>query len=91
MKSVLFPIVKKGSGVAFSANELDKWETRFPIPGVHDDETAADMWDSLIDEITADIKAKYKAGGRTQPGGEAPAGTGESKWDKRARQLGLIP
>lgn len=65
MKSILFPLVKKGSGVAFSAKELDKWEGRFPIPGVHDADTADYMWDALIDEMIQDIQAKYDVTGRT--------------------------
>lgn len=95
MKSVLFPIVKRGSGVAFSAKELDKWQQRFPVPGVHDPETADFMWDSLIDEMVADIQAKYHVAGRKRPGGApaAPTAQGGKTTDQvlediRKRRLG---
>jgi len=67
VKSILFPIVKATSGAVFPEAELARWEARFPTPGVHRPEEVGPAWDALIDEMTADIKAKYGAAGRTPP------------------------
>lgn len=67
VKSVLFPIVKTGSGVNFSYQELDRWESRFPLPGFNTPEEAEHAWQVLIDEMISDVKSKYAAAGRTPP------------------------
>ena len=75
VKSVLFPIVKAGSGMVFPEAELARWEARFPIPGVDTPNEAEHKWNVIIQEMISDIQAKYGAVGRTAPIGAAPQTT----------------
>ena len=77
MRSILFPYVKALSGATFPEQELRRYESQFPTPGVDTpgpEGTAAHAWDALIQQMVTDIKAKYGAAGRTPPGVGQPKG-----------------
>src|SRR3990167_7850464 len=67
VRAVLFPYVKSVSGAAFPEQELRRYESQFPLPGVDPPDVAANKWNVLIQQMVRDIKAKYGAAGRTPP------------------------
>jgi hypothetical protein len=76
MRAILAPYVRSVSGLVFPEAELQRYEARMPIPGVTDPSVVDTQWDSLIQEMVRDIKAKYGATGRQAPAipsGSAPA------------------
>ena len=67
MRATLFPYIKSISGAAFPEQELQRYESQFPVPGIDSEETAGYAWDVIIRMIARDMAAKYDANGRIRP------------------------
>jgi hypothetical protein len=75
MRAILAPYVRSVSGLVFP-ERTGTLQAGMPIPGVTDPSVVDTQWDSLIQEMVRDIKAKYGTTGRQAPNlptGEAPA------------------
>lgn len=98
MRAILAPYVRSVSGLVFPEAELRRYEARMPIPGVTDPGVVESQWDSLIQEMVRDIKAKYGATGRKTPAipsGSAPADPAVQEYqqflEKLKQEQGLAP
>ena len=75
VKSVLFPLVKSISGATFPIEELKKYESQFPMPGVDSPSVAQHKWEALVQQISRDMEAKYRAAGRAPRAASGPEQT----------------
>jgi len=96
VKSVLFPYVRAQSGATFPIEELDRYEGQFPIPGIDTVDGARTKLRNITNQMISDIRAKYKAAGRTVPGaGSAPADPAVQEYqqflEKLKQEQGVAP